>query len=160
MKRAALISAVVAVVLVVAVIALGGDGDPRPGPLLRALQADPMASYVPPGSTTYRRRDDNAGTASGKPHGALVARDHRLPVSRAAASFAATQKAAVDAGWRFGTRPPDHSVDALGDRLAIRAERRILGDQPAVLTVILTDRIYNLKLAADERAVRVTIKAR
>jgi hypothetical protein len=91
--RTKILAAVAALALLVIVLSRGEE----PSAQRRALEDDPMASYVPPGGTLVDTDSRNEGTSLGKPVEASTTRLFQLRASAQALDH--VRDAATDAGW-------------------------------------------------------------
>ena len=93
--RTKILAAVAALGLLVIVLSRGEE---EPSAQRRALEDDPMTSYVPPGGTLVDTDSRNEGTSLGKPVEASITRLFQLRASAQALDHA--RAAATDAGWK------------------------------------------------------------
>jgi hypothetical protein len=127
-------AAAMAAIMTAGLLASCAD-DPQPSEL-RALQADPMASYVPPASVLASRSDTPAGTSAGKQVIADVIRAYNVRGSRQAA-YEATVNRARQTGW---TIRDDLGELSSGPRTASTfGYRTINGVGRASITITATD---------------------
>lgn len=117
-----------------------GEPDPSPSPLLVALRADPMASYVPPGARLTGTREQDQGSSLGKKFVVRYRRNFSVPADRERAALSEARRAAADAGWRplgppSRTRTEFGSTDASSARRTVPGDRD--GDREASLVILL-----------------------
>ena len=93
--RTKLLVAVAALAVLVFALDRGGE----PSPERNALDADPMASYAPPGGTLVDTDSGNSGTSLGKQVDATYTRLFQLGESKAPQVLPHARGAATDAGW-------------------------------------------------------------
>jgi len=99
MTRKALVGVVVVAAVAVGAAAAARSGS-EPGPGLRALRAEPVASLTPPAARLESASELDGGSAMGKPVNAQLSRRFSVPASDAQASLRASADAARRAGWR------------------------------------------------------------
>lgn len=116
MSNKSIVVAAAAVLAVAAAIAVWSRDEASAQ--LRALRADPMATYAPPGGELVDTDEQNEGTTFGKPVAARVSRMFELPAGDAERELADAVAAAVAAGWTIEGEPERSLGDlvALGDR--------------------------------------------
>ena len=90
--------------LAVLVIALSRGGD-EPSARLEALEADPMATYAPPGGTLVDTDSQSEGTVLGEPVSASYTRIFELGAAAVAQALEHAREAAVAAGWTTVGKP-------------------------------------------------------
>jgi hypothetical protein len=146
-RRTLIIGAVVAL----AALAYAFSRDEPPSAQLRALEADPMAAYVPPGGSLVDTNSQNEGTTFGKPVAARYRRMFELTDGNSARAFEHARTAAMAAGWIPLDGSPsrafpdvftaDKSVPSgrIGLGVTVFADGRLLPDdvQPPALLVSL-----------------------
>jgi hypothetical protein len=93
--RTKILAAVAALAVLVIVLGRGGESSAR----LQALEADPMATYVPPGGSLVDTDSQNEGTSLGKPVSARYTRMFQLSAGKAARALEHAREAATAAGW-------------------------------------------------------------
>ena len=114
-------------VLAVLVILLSRGGEPSED--VNALEADPIASYVPPGGRLVEEDTQEAGTVLGRRVAASYTRLFALGGSGAAGALADAEAAAKRAGWttkREGAR-------------AFGGEKRAASGQVTLVVVLVED---------------------
>lgn len=126
-------AAVIAAATVLVPLGCGGE---EPSAQLRALRADPLASWEPPQAALAEESEQSEGeTTLGKPQLARVRRLFALQGS-AENAFEAAVAAAEKAGWRLDGEP---IPSTFGGRVALA--RRELDTGSARLSIsVLTDR--------------------
>ncbi|HUQ22040.1 MAG TPA: hypothetical protein VM049_03410 [Gaiellaceae bacterium] len=102
-RRTALFAGAIALGFLAIVLGRGGEPSAR----VRALEADPMATYVPPGGTLVDTDSQNEGTSLGKPVFARYTRMFQLSKSPARAFQDASGEAKA-AGWIQVGNPDAH----------------------------------------------------
>ena len=73
----------------------------EPSAQLRALEADRMATYVPPGGTLVDADSQNEGFSLGKPGSARLTRLFKLSAGSSAPALADARSTATAAGWKL-----------------------------------------------------------
>ncbi len=102
--RTAILAAAAALgVLAIALARSGGPSD-----RVRALEADPIAAYVPPGGRLVHTSSQNEGSALGKPVFARYIRMFQLTGRSSKQSFAAARTKAKASGWIAVGKPDPH----------------------------------------------------
>jgi hypothetical protein len=96
---------ILAAVAVLAVLAFALLRREEPSSRLRALEADPMARYVPPGGKLVDTDSQNEGSALGKPVFARYTHLFQLDAAGGARAFAAARARAKTAGWTEVGKP-------------------------------------------------------
>jgi hypothetical protein len=94
-RRTAIFAAAGVLGLVVFALVPGKE----PSAQVRALEADPMARYAPPGGRLVDTDTQNEGTVLGKPVAARYARMFELPAGVAERRLRQARTAATAAGW-------------------------------------------------------------
>ena len=79
----------------------------EPSAQLRALKADPLAAYVPPGGTLVDTDSQNEGSALGKPVSARYTRMFEIAEGTGERALEHARSAATAAGWVVG--PPSRA---------------------------------------------------
>ena len=110
----------------------------EPSAQLRALEADPLATYVPPGGTLVDRASQNEGSALGKPVSARVRRMFELAPGNADEALAHARAAATSAGWTLSAPSQAFPNVLVGDKrlptgraqlgVTVFLDSRLLGD--------------------------------
>lgn len=104
--------------------------EPEPSKGIRALQADPLASYVPKGTLRTQRGDYDQNTSLGKTSPVAVIRWHVMREQDASAAWRELRTVARKGGWRdspFGLqRSPTDTND-----VSQRVERKLRTGQDA-----------------------------
>ena len=90
---------ILAGVAALAVLVLALSGGDEPSARVQALEADPMATYVPPGGELVDTDTQNEGVSLGKPVRARYTRMFALPPGSSARALADARAAAEAAGW-------------------------------------------------------------
>ena len=124
--------------------------DEPPSAQLRALEADPMAVYFPPGGSLVDTDSQNEGTTFGKPIAARYRRMFELAPGTAKRALEHARAAAMTAGWVTLDGPSrafpnvfsaDKSVPSgqIGLGVTVFADGRLLPEdvQPPALLVSL-----------------------
>ena len=111
--RTKILAAVGALAFLVLVLSRGGE---ESSAQLQALEADPMATYVPPGGTLVDTDTQNEGTSLGKPVSAQYTRMFELSAAAAAGALEHARRAAASGG-----------VDADGEARRARLRGREAG---------------------------------
>ncbi len=93
--RTKLLIAVAALVVLVFALFRGGE----PSAELAALEADPIAAYVPPGGTLVDTDSQSGGTVLGTPVLASYTRLFEVPAGDATRVIVDAEEAAAKAGW-------------------------------------------------------------
>ena len=106
--RTKILVAVAALAVLVFALARGGE----PSPELRALEADPMATYVPPGGTLVDTDSQSGGTVLGTPVSASYTRLFTVPAGDAVAVIDDAGTAAEKAGWTKTSGSAERSFSA------------------------------------------------
>ena len=96
--------------LAVLVLALSRGGEPSSE--LTALEADPMATWTPPGGALVDTDSQSGGTVLGEPVSASYTRLFTVPASSAARALDDAEAAAKDAGWQSTSRSAKRSFSA------------------------------------------------
>ena len=94
--RTKILAAVAALAVLVIGLSRGGE---EPSARVQALEADPMASYMPSGGTLVDTKSQNEGMSLGKPVSASYTRMFELAGAAAAQALERAREAAVAAGW-------------------------------------------------------------
>ena len=97
--------------LAVLVIALSRGGD-EPSARLQTLEADPMATYAPPGGTLVDTDSQSEGTVLGEPVSASYTRIFELGAAAVAQALEHAREAAVAAGWTTEGEPNERGFVA------------------------------------------------
>lgn len=93
--RTTILAAAAALGVLVIVLARGEEPSAR----LQALEADGMATYVPPGGTLVDTDSQNEGSSLGKPVSARYTRLFQIASGSAERALKHARTAAVAAGW-------------------------------------------------------------
>jgi hypothetical protein len=93
--RTKILAAVAALAVLVMVLGRGEEPSAR----LQALEADPMATYVPSGGTLVDTDSQNEGSSLGKPVSARYTRMFQLSPGAAARALEHAREAAEASGW-------------------------------------------------------------
>ncbi len=93
--RTKILAAAAALGVLVIVLARGEE----PSAQLRALEADRMAAYVPPGGTLVDTDSQNEGTSLGKPVSARYTRMFEIAAGTGEPALDHARAAATAAGW-------------------------------------------------------------
>jgi hypothetical protein len=118
--------------LAVLVIALSRGGE-ESSAQLQALEADPMAAYVPPGGTLVDTDTQNEGTALGKPVSAQYTRMFELTAAAAPGALEHAHEAAAAAGWTPTEKPGDRGFIAEKRTASGRLELAVVRFRDALL---------------------------
>jgi len=93
--RTKILAAVAALGLLVIALSRGEE----PSAQRRALEDDPMATYVPPGGTLVETDSQNEGSSLGKPVFARTTRMFEIAAGSGARALEDARAAATSAGW-------------------------------------------------------------
>ena len=128
--RTKILAAVGALAFLVIVLSRGGE---ESSAQLQALEADPMATYVPPGGTLVDTDTQNEGTSLGKPVSAQYTRMFELSAAAAGGALEHARRAAAAAKWTPTEKPGERGFVAEKRAASGRLELAVVQFRDALL---------------------------